>query len=169
MDTAYYLQIFQSAANQLDKKLFSRKELKIAVVVYQGGTRESAVLKIYKQSWASPNQDPLTAETRIFFSVWINHSETQKKKLFYNIHALKLRQLKGHTIESRKFAAIFRSGFKKCEHEWQNVSLNFGPLTLMQGWVPLEKENVQDEIIKLTCNFLEIEHLIDSTIAAFKI
>src|SRR5271154_4538145 len=141
MDTTYYLQIFQSAANQLDKKLFSRKELKIAVVVYQ----ESAVLKIYKQSWANPTQDPLTAETRIFFSIWINYSETQKQKLLYNIHAFKLRKLSGYAIESRKFAAIFRGDFKKYEHEWQNVSVNFGPLTLMQGWVQFETDQVQDE------------------------
>ncbi|MCR8560662.1 hypothetical protein KXD93_23605 [Mucilaginibacter sp. BJC16-A38] len=165
MDTSYYLQIFQSAAEQLDKQLFARRELKIAVVVYH----ESVVLKVYKQSWASPVQDPLTAETRIFFSVWINYSETQKQKLFYNIHAFKLRKLSGYEIESRKFAAIFRSGFKKYEHEWQNVSLNFGPLTLMQGWVQSETEQVQDEIIKLSYNFLEIVHLIDSTIATFKI
>jgi len=165
MDNTYYLRIFQSAADQLDKKLFSRKELRIAIVVYQ----ESAVLKIYKQAWASPNQDPLTAETRIFFSVWINDAETQKQKLMYNIHALKLRQLKDHAIESRKFAAIFRSGFKKYGHEWKNVSLNFGPLTLMQGWVPFEKDYIEDEIIKLSYNFLEIEQLIDSTIATFKI
>jgi len=165
MDTTYYLQIFQSAADQLDKKLFAGKELKVAVVVYQN----SVVLKIYKQSWASPIQDPLTAETRIFFSVWINCTETQKQKLFYNIHAFKLRRLSGYAIESRKFAAVFRCDFKKYEHEWQNVSLNFGPLTLMQGWVQFEMEQVQDEIIKLSYNFLEIEHLIDNTIATFKI
>ena len=165
MDTTYYLQIFQSAADQLDKQLFARKELKVAVGLYQ----ESVVLKIYKQSWASSIQDPLTAETRIFFSVWINYSETQKQKLFYNIHAFKLRKMSGYAIESRKFAAIFRGNFKKYEHEWQNVSLNFGPLTLLQGWVQFEPEQVQDEIIKLSYNFLEIEHLIDSTVATFKI
>jgi len=164
MDIAY-LQIFQSAADRLDKQLFAQKDLKVAVVVYQN----AVVLKVYRQSWANPVSDPLTAETRIFFSVWINYSDTQKQKLFYNIHAFKLRKLSGYAIESRKFATVFRRDFKKYEPQWQNVSLNFGPLTLMQGWVQFEVEQVEDEIIKLAYNFLEIEHLIDSTIATFKI
>jgi hypothetical protein len=86
----------------------------------------------------------------------------------YNIHALKLRQLKGYSIESRKFADTFRGEFKDFEYKWQNVSIKFGPLTLMEGLLKINAENFQDEILELVNNFLEIEYLVDETLAKFK-
>ena len=57
----------------------------------------------------------------IFFSVWIN-AGIKEHKLFYNIHALKLRQLKGYNITSRKFASDFREQFKSHETIGQMLS-----------------------------------------------
>ena len=165
MDYKYYLDEFQKVADRLDKKLLSEKKVEIAVVMYG---EDSVVLKLYKKSWANQSQDPLTAESRIFFSVWISDSTIQEQKILYNIHALKLRQLKGYSIESRKFADAFRDRFKDFEHKWQNVSVKFGPLTLMQGWVKINAGNFKDEIFYLANNFLEIEHLLDETLARFK-
>jgi hypothetical protein len=164
VDTTFYLERFQNAANQIDKRLLALNQLEVAIGLY----KDSVFLKLYKKSWASPLQDPLIAETRIFFSVWINDSTMQEQKLLYNIHALKLRQLKGYSIESKKFADSFRGRFKKFEHKWRNVSLNFGPLTLMQGWIKIDLENFQNEIVGLSNNFIEIGHLIDNTLANFK-
>lgn len=164
MDTAFYLEQFQNAAAQIDKGILAQHQLEVATGLYV----DSVFLKLYKRRWTSPLQDPLIAETRIFFSVWISDRDLMEQKLLYNIHAFKLRKLKGYAIESRKFADIFRSSFKQYEHKWQNVSTDFGPLTLMQGWVNLDTEKVQDEIIKLSVNFLKIEHLIDNAIATFK-
>jgi hypothetical protein len=164
MDTPFYLERFQNAANQIDKRLLASKQLEVAIGLY----KDSVCLKLYKKSWSNPYQDPLTAETRIFFSVWINDSIIKEQKLFYNIHALKLRQLKGYSIESRKFADTFRGEFKSFEHKWQNVSVKFGPLTLMEGWLKINAENFQREILELVNNFLEIEYLVDETLAKFK-
>jgi hypothetical protein len=165
MDFKNYLDIFQKAADQLDKELCAKKQIESAIGIYQ----DSVFLKLYKKSWATPLQDPLTAETRIFFSVWISDSAIKEQKIWYNIHALKLRKLKGYSIESRKFADDFRTSFKTFEHKWQNVSVKFGPLTLMQGWLKIDLENFQDESLGLANNFLEIEHLIDNTLAKYKL
>jgi hypothetical protein len=89
-------------------------------------------------------------------------------KLFYNIHALKLRKLKGYSIASRDFATTFRKKFKPFEPQWPNVSLQFGPLTLMQGWVKADKNNMQSEIAGLANRFLEIACLVDETLTLFK-
>lgn len=86
----------------------------------------------------------------------------------YNIHALKLRKLKGYSIQSRKFAELFREDFKDYTHKWKNVSTNHGPLTLMEGWLKLDLETFQDKVLKKAYNFLEIEHLIDTTLEKFK-
>ena len=164
MDKNYYLERFQNAANQIDKTLLAQKQLEIAVGLYQ----DSVFLKLFKKSWASPLQDPLSAETRIFFSVWINDSAIPEQKLFYNIHAFKLRKLPGYSIESRKFADDFRSRFNAFAHKWPNVDSNFGPLTLMQGWIKTDLAQLETEIIQLSNKFLELEHLIEITLVKFK-
>lgn len=164
MDTAHYLAEFQEAANLLDQELLKKKDVEVAVGIYLN----AVFLKLYKQSWANPSQDPLTTASRIFFSIWINCSEVKEQRLFYNIHALKLNHLKGYSIKSRKFADSFRSKFKDYEYKWKNVSVNFGPLTLMQGCINIDTENFQQEIIALSNQFLEIEHLIDQTLVTFK-
>ena len=37
----------------------------------------------------------------------------------------------------------------------------------MEGWLKIDIENFQDDILKLANNFLEIEHLVDETLAHF--
>ena len=71
-------------------------------------------------------------------------------------------------IESRKFADTFRKSFKRFEHKWENVSVKFGPLTLMEGWLEIDLEDFQDIILGLANNFLEIEQLVDETLVEFK-
>ncbi len=164
MDYKHYLSVFQKAANQLDNIMLERKQIEVAV----GEVLNSVFLKLYKKSWTNPSQDPLASESRIFFSIWVNNSTLDNQKLFYNIHALKLRHLKGYSIQSRKFANIFREGFQYYERNWQNVSINYGPLTLMEGWQKIGHENFQDEIVELANNFIEMEHLVDDTLAHSK-
>ncbi len=164
METTFYLERFQNAADQIDKRLLARKQLEVSTGLYV----DSVCLKLYKKSWASRMQDPLVAESRIFFSVWICDSAIRERKLFYNVHAFKLRQLKGYSIESRKFANTFRGSFKDFEHKWKNVSVKFGPQTLMEGWLKIDLGNFQDEILELANNFLEIEYLVDDALAKIK-
>lgn len=165
MDAINYLDNFQKAASQLDKKLLKHADVEVATGIYLN----AIFLKLYKRSWANPFQDPLIAESRIFFSIWINDnsSEVTEQDLFYNIHALKLRYLKNYSMESRKFADSFRLKFKSYANRWENVNLNFGPLTLMQGNIKVDQENLQQKIIELSYSFLEIEHLIDQTLGEF--
>ncbi len=165
MDTAHYLEKFQYAANRVDKSLLAANKLEAAFGLYQ---QDSAFLKLYKKSWASGGQDPLIAETRIFFSIWTNDTALKQHKLMYNIHAFKLRKLPGYTIESRKFAEIFRQLFKQFAHQWPNVSTNYGPLTLMQGWVKTGSNPLENEILNLSSNFFEIADLIEAALIPFK-
>ena len=165
MDITFYLERFEHAAGKIDKGVLARRQVEVATGLY----KDSVFLKLYKRSWASPAQDPLIAESRIFFSVWVSDLAVREQKIFYNIHALKLRRLKGYSIESRKFADAFRAGFKAFAPKWENVSVKYGPLTLMEGWVKSEPENFQEEILELASKFLEIEYLIDDALAKFKV
>jgi hypothetical protein len=164
MDTTFYLERFERAAGQIDKGVLASRRVEVSTGLF----KDAVFLKLYKKSWASPEQDPLMAESRIFFSVWITDAAIREQKLFYNIHALKLRKLKGYSIESRKFADAFRAGFKDFSAEWENVSVKFGPLTLMEGWVKAVPADFQEEILALAGKFLEIEYLVDDALAKFK-
>lgn len=164
MDYEYYLEKFRKAAELLDKKMLNEKHLEINV----GITLNSVCLKLYKKEWANDKTDPINSKTRIFFSIWLNENTIQENKVFYNIHALKLRLIKEYSINSREFANGFRRDFKKYEQNWENISVKFGPLTLMEGWTELKEENLENNILKLANNFLKIEYLIDKTLENFK-
>lgn len=165
MDYNFYQQKFQEALDQISQKEFNALGLKISVEIIL----ESVALKIYKPEWSNDLQSPLDASSRIFFSVWISDKTIEEGRLYYNIHALKLRELKGYKIQSRNFAEDFRNRFTKYQKNWDNVSVKYGPLTLMQGWCELKQENLQQDIIKLSQSFLEISSIIDETLSHFKI
>lgn len=165
MNFDLYLDKFQAAAAQIDKKHLDKKNIEVAVGTYM----QSVVLKLYKKAWANKSGDPLTSESRIFFSVWMTDTGIREQKLFYNIHALKLRKLSGYNITSRDFASRFRKKFKNVEQHWPNVSVQFGPLTLMEGWVKVNAGDPADEILSLSKRFLEIDSLIDETLEHYKL
>ena len=164
MDRTHYKKLFKAAAIQLHKEKFAERGLEIAV----GLVLDSVCLKVYKKSWANPAIDPVESASRIFLSVWVNESSIANQRICYNIHALKLRQLKGYKIQSRQFAEVFRASFKGFEANWPNVSVDFGPQTLLEGWVNFEVDSIESKVAKLANDFLEIENLIDATLAKFE-
>jgi hypothetical protein len=164
MDYEFYLSKFQKSADHLDKKQLNEKQLEIFV----GVVLNSVGLKLYKKEWANDKIDPVNSKSRIFFSIWVNDDTLIENKVFYNIHAFKLRELKGYSITSREFAAKFREAFKKSQSSWENVSVKLGPLTLMEGWKIFDVGDLENSIVTLSNNFLEIEYLIDKTLDTFR-
>lgn len=164
MNYDFYLNLFQTAAGNLDTKRLNNTGLH----VYTGIVLRSIALKIYKPEWSGNPQEPLEAKSRIFFSVWVNEKTIEENKLYYNIHALKLRELNGYKITSRDFAERFRSQFKKQHNQWPNVSTDYGPLTLMEGWKELNAHTLQSDIEELIHPFFKVYPIIDKTLAHYK-
>jgi len=135
MDFEFYLDKFRGSTKDLDKSQLDKKRLEVSV----GTILDSVFLKLYKREWSSDLNSPLTAEARIFFSIWINDKTIRANKISYNIHAFKLRNLKGYSIASKEFADSFRKQFKTVQDNWENVSIDFGPLTLMEGWTEFKE------------------------------
>jgi hypothetical protein len=79
----------------------------------------------------------------------------------YNIHALKLRELKGYSIASREFASAFRTGFAPMRSAWPNVSVDYGPLTLMEGWIAVTASHFEKDVLDLMESFQRLSPLID--------
>ena len=165
MDTNVYLPLFQQAVDQLDRTQLNQKQLQAETGIWL----DTVILRIQKQHWANnPDEKPQTGSA-IFFSIWINDDDTREPKLFYNIHALKLRKLNGYVLTSRKFADDFREQFNDLKHDWPNVSMNFGPQTLMQGWQPVNLEYLVNDILKIANKFTEIDFIIDTLLNSRKV
>jgi hypothetical protein len=162
MDETIYLELFDESAEYLKADL-KEKGLECAV----GAIKNSVFLKLFRRSWTNNTVDPLNAGARIFFSLWINDDSLEEKKLFYNIHALKLREWPGYKIQGRKFASKFRDEFAKYENVWPNVSTSFGPQTLMEGWEEIDPTHFRHNILTLAYEFLEIDWLVDKTLKEF--
>lgn len=164
MNPKTYLNKFENAVNAFDKKVLEKSGLEIQTGIWLN----SVVLRLQKKHWANNPDEKPHSGSAIFMGIWIDQEAFSKKILKYNIHALKLRQLNGYALQSRAFADSFRERFKKFEQKWENVSVQFGPQTLMEGWIPLNEENIHKDILGLINSFIEITPLIDETLLEFQ-
>jgi len=152
-----YLEIFDRVAARVRPVLTARE-----IKAHTGCWHESAVLKLQKRRWANRAPAAGPSEVGVFFSMWIDAKALKQSRVFYNIHALKLRSLEGHAIRSREFAAAFRDAFAVSASDWPHVSTDFGPQTLMQGWIALDPMRLEGDTVDLARRFVTLAPLIDS-------
>ncbi|RXM40802.1 hypothetical protein BOQ62_04340 [Chryseobacterium sp. CH21] len=164
MNYDFYLKKFYQAVSKIPEEILLNNGLKLSVDI----VLESVALKVYKPEWSGNPQSPLDAEGRIFFSVWVNDETIRENKMYYNIHAFKLRTLKHYKIPARDFAQNFRKEFLKYQNDWPNVKVNYGPLTLMEGWLELEEDTIEKAVNELAQRFLNISPIIDSVLEQYE-
>ncbi len=131
------------------------------LVCKQGRYKACSVLKLQKPSWTNDSMDRLENTSGIFFSIWTNKASIRTNRAHYNVHALKLRELEGYSITSRSFAKDFRKGFASMCSDWPNVSVDYGPLTLMEGWIEIDALHFEEDILGLMERFQTLSPLID--------
>lgn len=163
MDYNFYNETFRQAITELSKEKLEQNGLKLSVEI----VLDSVALKIYKPEWSSDIHSPLDAVGRIFFSIWVNDTTLQEGRIYYNIHALKLKELKRYRIPGRKFADDFRNEFMKYQKGWPNVNIKYGPLTLMQGWMEWKTDTLQKNIDELVQDFIKISPVIDMVLEKY--
>ena len=100
----------------------------------------------------------------IFFSVWLGNQDVEKNRFNYNLHALKLGQQKSCGVKPVAFARAFRSKFPFTG--WPNISTDYGPLTLMQGWLPLHQPTFEPDALGLIKRFAAQHHIVDELLNA---
>ena len=98
-------------------------------------------------------------EQGIFFSVWLGDPEVVTRRFNYNIHALKLGSQKRCAAKPVAFARTFRSRFSLTG--WPNISVDYGPQTLMQGWLPLQPATFASDVLGLINRFTATHLIID--------
>lgn len=164
MDYHFYHNTFQGAVTGILKEKLENNGLDFSVDI----VLDSVALKVYKPEWSSELTSPLDAAGRIFFSIWINDKTIQEGRVYYNIHALKLRAFKKYALASRQFAEDFRIEFQKYQKEWPNVNVKYGPLTLMQGWIDCNAAAIQENIGELIQSFFKVSPIIDTVLEHYK-
>src|SRR5579862_2513785 len=131
------------------------------LVCKQGFYKNCFVLKLQKPFWTNDPMDRVQNESGIFFSIWIEEKAAHRCRANYNIHALKLRELKRFAIVSRDFAADFRKRFASVRTAWPNVSTDYGPLTLMERWIEFRPGTCEADILALMKRFQQLSPLVD--------
>ena len=124
-----------------------------------GELLDCAVLKLQKENWTDGG-----SVQGIFFSVWVGEKELKKRRFNYNIHALKHRLRAGYTIKPGEFAAAFRARLDPTP--WPNLSLDYGPQTLMQGWLPTDLKTFRPDVVGLMKSFVSMHTVIDELLVA---
>ena len=119
------------------------------------------VLKLQKPTWTNDDMQQFQNQSGIFFSIWLEQNAAETSRANYNIHALKLRQLRGYKLTSRNFATDFRHHFAPLQKDWPNVSTGFGPQTLMQGWFDIVAKTFPRDVIRLISRFEKVSPIID--------
>ncbi len=146
------LKALERVRKRVEAELYEKHRLRCAV----GEWIDSAGIKLQKDSWTDEGFGD-----GIFFSVWVGEKDVEKNRFNYNIHALKLRSLTGYTIKSREFADSFRRKFRGSAEGWPNVSTDYGPQTLMQGWMELNDQTFEGDVLALLDRFVAIHEIID--------
>ena len=133
---------------------------------FDSASPQGAVLKLLKPHWSNDLAERIRNTSGIFFSVWTDCKIVDR--LNYNIHALKLRELKGYSLESRKFAAAFRAAFEPMWEGWPNLRVDFGPQTLMQGYQKVSADCVENAIVDFSEKFVPVAEVIDVVLEKYR-
>ncbi len=157
----YTAQSFHTLFSKIKSRFDEQQPVSDGLVCKQGFYMNCFVLKLQKPSWTNDRMDQIQNETGIFFSIWIDKKAASKNRANYNIHAFKLRQLKGYSITSRNFADDFRDRFTSVRGPWPNVSIEHGPQTLMRGWIEVSPNDFENDIFVLMERFEKLSPLID--------
>jgi hypothetical protein len=145
------LETFKRAKADFDRYDQSYRGLVCKVGLMSG----CPVLKLQNRAWTNDSGDEMRNRSGIFFSIWQDDESIANNRFLYNIHALKLRLLKGYSIASRDFAAEFRIKFEVHRQNWPNI------LTLIQGWHQFDPLTADKDVYFLIDRFVEICPIID--------
>ena len=129
---------------------------------------DSAVLYVAKPEWTNRFDPDRESTIGIFFALWVTPPLVEQKQFAYNIHSRQLRRLAGYKLASRKFADEFRQAVKGRVSDWPGISMNYGPLTLLEGHDSCNADNFAEKAEQRVVDFVgiheEIDHLLNASV-----
>ncbi len=116
----------------------------------------AVMMKVIKPEWTTDAPTELLNTNGMFFSIWVDAACEAKGVARYNLHAKKLREIKGEAFAAREFVRAFRF---QCGDElkgWPNWSYPKGPITLFEGEFPLDVETLHAKSSDLITRFVSL-------------
>jgi hypothetical protein len=150
-----YLDVFNALKASHEQTFATRHRLQIKT----GFGLNAAILKLLKPEWTTDGPTEILNTNGLFFSVWVDPACEASGIARFNLHAKKLRVIKGAAFAAREFARSFR--VRADLKGWPNITFPKGPITLFEGHVPLDINTLQAETSALMdqfaalCPFLE--------------
>ncbi len=124
------------------------------LVIKTGEGLGAAILKLLKPSWTTDAPSDLLNTNGLFFGVWVDAECEAKGIARYNLHAKKLRAIKGDGFPARQFVRSFRAAADLTD--WPNVNFPKGPITLFEGHVTLDVNTLKSETSTLMDRFAKL-------------
>jgi hypothetical protein len=144
-----YLDVFNAIKSERSAEFQAQHGLTLKT----GEALGAAILKLLKPSWTTDGSDNILNTNGLFFGVWIDAECEAKGIARYNLHAKKLRMIKGEKFAAREFARAFRAQAKDELAGWPNWSYPKGPITLFEGHIPLDRTTLHADTAKLMDRF----------------
>jgi hypothetical protein len=152
-----YLEIFEAVKAERAYGLDWQHKLSIKT----GEGLGAALLKVMRSSWTTDAPEELLNTNGLFFSIWVDAACEAKGAARYNLHAKKLRAIKGETFAAREFVRAFRA---QCGDElkgWPNWTYPKGPITLFEGEFPLDVATLHAKSSELVTRFVTLTPMLD--------
>ena len=151
------LDVFKTLKSERSEEFKSKHALSIKA----GTGLDASILKLMKDSWSTDRPDELLNSNGLFFSVWVDAACKAQGIVRYNIHARKLRAIKGETFAAREFARSFRAQGKDELEGWPNWSFPKGPITLVEGHFAYKPATLRTETAAMMDRFAAIVPFLD--------
>ena len=123
----------------------------------------AAIIRVLKPEWTTDNPGELVNTNGLFFSVWVDAECEAGGLARYNLHAKKLRFIKGEAFAARHFVRAFRLQAQDAVKAFPNATYPKGPITLFEGHVALTDLQVETEM--LLQKFAGMADLLDRLLA----
>lgn len=131
------------------------------LIIKAGEGMGAAILKVLKPAWTTDPPDQFLNTNGLFFSIWVDASCKKEKRARYNLHAKKLRNLKGEAFAAREFARVFRAEASTALQGWPSTVYPKGPITLFEGHIHLDPRTLDVEAGGLLDRFVAMVPLIE--------
>jgi hypothetical protein len=156
-----YLDIFAALAAARADDLAAH-----GLVIKAGEGLGAAILKVLKPAWTTDPPELFLNTNGLFFSVWVDASCKSQKRARFNLHAKKLRSIKGEAFAAREFARTFRNDAGATLQAWPTNVYPKGPITLFEGHIHLDRRTLQMEASALIDRFVVMVPMLDRLLAS---
>jgi hypothetical protein len=136
------------------------------LVIKAGEGMGAAILKVLKPAWTTDPPEQFLNTNGLFFSVWVDPACKAQKRARFNLHAKKLRNIKGEAFAAREFARTFRAEAAAALQHWPTNVYPKGPITLFEGHIHLDRRTLQMEASALVDRFVAMVPTIDRQLAS---